>query len=57
MVKHALRWTAVAGAAVAAVTVLRRIRATRPGIGRPAGVPVIGGDTWPPVPENPARAS
>jgi hypothetical protein len=55
MVKTSLTWTFVAAGAVAALVAVRRLRGSGPGSPRWPAPPVIGGDTWPPVPVNPDR--
>jgi hypothetical protein len=55
MVKTACKWALrLAALAAVASTVARILRSTDPRKG-PEGLRVIGGDTWPPVPVNPAR--
>ncbi len=51
MVKRTLRWALLVTGVVA---VLAAVRRTRSDSGHPAA-PLIGGDTWPPVPLNPER--
>jgi hypothetical protein len=55
MVRTVLRWSFRLAVGAAVATAVARLLASRSGGGSGELLPTITGDTWPPVPTNPAR--